>query len=95
MIEIATVLADRALHRREAADEFSIRPLQRLLGIDLDLARDVGDGEEQVADLLLDHSVIAAIDGGAQLGDFLFHLVEYVRGAPPVESDTRGFFRES
>ena len=50
----AALLAEPGFDEAEAADEFLVRRAQSALGIDLKVAGDVGDDEQEIAELLLD-----------------------------------------
>ena len=80
--------AGQLLHAREALLELARRAAQRRLGLDAELARVVGDGEEQVADFVLDGARRdRARRGGAHFAHLLVDLVEHVAGRGPVEAD--------
>ena len=81
----------------EAAGELFVGGAQGGFRIELQVARDVGDDEQQVAELLLDgargsglvtrSSAIAVLE----LGDLLLELGEHRRQRRPVEADLGGF----
>jgi hypothetical protein len=43
-----------ALDGGEAIAELPVGTLQRFLGVDVEMTREIGDGEDQVAELILD-----------------------------------------
>src|SRR5713101_1016147 len=80
----------------EAAGELLVRRTQRALRIDLQMAGDVGDDEQEIAELLLDRMR----DGGSfrvccnrllELGELLLELHQNRRQRRPVEADLRRF----
>ncbi len=72
---------------REAAAELAVGGGQGRLGIEVDFAGQVGEGEEEVADLLRDPAAVAALQRFAQLADLLFDLVQDGGRIGPVETD--------
>src|SRR5947209_5998976 len=54
----------------EAATEFAVGELQSGFGFDAEVARNVGDGEEQVAQLFTDALVFRLFIGGGARGRF-------------------------
>ena len=96
------MLGEPRLDVAEAADELLVRRPQRGLGIDLQVASDVGDDEQQVAELLLDLAARLFARGGAparvggerdllELGELLLELFEHRRERGPVEADLGRF----
>ena len=76
----------RDLDRAEALLELAIGFAQRFFGVDLEMACEVDDGEQQVADFLLDHL-------GRRGGDLVEFLDDLGLGAfdvGPVEAGARG-----
>jgi hypothetical protein len=71
----------------EAAPELEVRRRQGGLGVEIDLARQVGEGEEEVADLLGDLGALPPAEGFMQLCDLLVDLVKDGARVGPVEAD--------
>jgi hypothetical protein len=62
-----------------------------VLGVELEVACQVGDAEQEVAELVLQPVAGRAhCDLAAQLGDLFFHLVEHLVHMRPVEADAGG-----
>ena len=83
---------DGRLHVRESSRELLVGPPQRRFGLDLELARQVGDRKEEVSHLLfgppgVDRS--GRLHHFPNLFDFLANLRDDVVGAGPVEADRR------
>ena len=88
----AARLGEARLDVAEAADELLVRGPQRRLRIELQVARDVGDDEQEIAELLLDlRPGGSAVDLGFQLADLLLELGEHRGERRPVEADAGGF----
>ncbi len=79
-----------ALHGGEAGAELGVAAAQCGLGVDVEMAREVHGGEEQVAELGFDLVGVGAGDLGAQFGGFFGEFVEEAVGAGPVEPNLRG-----
>src|SRR5262245_8504826 len=73
--------------RLEAGGELVVRLTERGLGLDLELTREIGDREEQIAQLLGSASWIIR-ERLAQLRRLLVDLVQHVGRTCPVESDS-------
>jgi competence protein ComEC len=89
--QAAAGVSRSALHRVEAPLELVVGAAQRRLGLDAQMAREVRQREERVAQLLFE--ALSAVDGGgggAQFRDFFLDLVEDVLRASPVEPDGGG-----
>src|SRR5690606_21900890 len=78
---------ERLLDMAEPADELVVGGPQRRFGVDLEVAGDIGDYEQQVAELLLDAGLLACSDGGIELGELLLELAHDGREPRPVEAD--------
>ena len=72
--------------RAEAALDLPVRPAQGLFRIDSEPAADLGDREQQVAQLFGHAAFVAAPDLVAQFAEFLRHLADDRRGVRPVEA---------
>jgi competence protein ComEC len=70
----------------EATCELVVGGAERRLRFDPELAGEVGDGEEKIAELL-GGAGRAFGQRGAKLADLLVHLVDHVGGVRPVEAD--------
>ena len=79
--------ASRASMARKRVGELAVGGAQQRLGIVIELAGEVGDGEQQVADLLGDVRPIAGGEGVADLRRLLVDLLEHLRRRRPVEAD--------
>ena len=97
-LEVAPLRLRPGLDRPEPPGEFRRGSLKCALGVHLQVARVVGDGEQQVAKLLL-HVVgvcrvlaLALRNGFAKFAKLLLDLVDHAGGVLPVEAHARGFF---
>ena len=94
MPQVDAALGGQALDGLEAAAELGRRGPRRQLGVDADVAGDVDDGEQQVAELVGDLAGVAAGDGLAQLGQLLVDLGQRAGDVGPVEADLGRLARE-
>ena len=99
---VLAVPGETGLDRREASPELEVGGSERPFGIDLEMAGQVRDGEQQVADLLgpprgaarptSPASAAAAASPGSEqlleLGDLLVELGDDFARLPPVEADS-------
>jgi len=85
------LVRDLALDIVETLLELVVRQPERRLGLDAELAGEVGDGEEQVADLFLGFGRVRAKsgDGLPYFANLFVDLVEHILGLYPVETDGR------
>jgi hypothetical protein len=67
---------------------------QRVLGIEVEPARDLSETEEQVAELFAQMGRIVRLRCALELGDLLAHLREHASEVRPVEADARGTLAE-
>lgn len=70
-----------------AADEFLVRAAQRRLRVDIEMPGEIGQREQQVADLLRRCLAVAGDDLGLHLVDLLADLRQYGARVRPVEAD--------
>src|SRR5512138_1570428 len=86
----AALLPQAPLDVAETAFEFGVRAAQRRLRIDPEVAADVDDAEQHVAELVGDLRLPRLIaDFLAQLAELLVELVERAADVGPFESDQR------
>jgi hypothetical protein len=78
------------LHRIESAGEFVVGVAQAGFRVELQLAREVGQHEQQVADLIGQTGRIGVREFGAKFLNFLFKFGEDLIGVGPVEADGGG-----
>src|SRR6202040_3736413 len=91
-VEIGTgrMFGGEQLDAAKTAIELSRRPAQRRFRIDLELACEVGDGEEDIAQLVLQHGALRVpLDLRPEFGDLLDDLFHDRPGIGPVEADAR------
>src|SRR4029078_9650064 len=82
-------LGQPVLDELEAALELRSRVDERVLGVDAELASEVHDGEQEIAELAVDRGRVAGPRRRADLVDLLADLVERALPARPVEADLR------
>jgi branched-chain amino acid aminotransferase len=75
------------LDGREPAAELVVGMADAGFGIEFQLARQVGEHEQHVAELVLQAALVPARQLGAQFADFLVELVEHRRSVRPIEAD--------
>ena len=78
------------LHRSEAPGKLGIRMTQAVLRVEVKLARQVGEHEQQVAHLVLQPRPVRPAQFGAQLARFLLELVQHGIRVRPVERHPGG-----
>ena len=71
----------------EAALEFGVRAAQRRFGIDVEMAREVDHGKQEVADFAAKRLGVAGVDLRLDLIDLLPDLGEHGARVVPVEAD--------
>ncbi len=81
---------ERILDRREPALEFQVCRAQRTLGIDIEVAREIDDREQQIADLARDFLLLSAIELVCDLVGFLANFRQHRLRVVPVEADLAG-----
>jgi competence protein ComEC len=92
LLQGALAAAGCGLHPLEATLELVVGPAQRRLGLVSQETRQVGQGEEDVAELVLGFPRAWAMRGhrGAQFGHLFVDLVQHLVGRRPVEADRGG-----
>src|SRR5262245_54615133 len=86
----ASLLAQALLHVAETALEFAVSAPQGQLRIDPQVAANVDDAEQHVAELIADLPRAGLLaESGAQLTQFLVQLVERTGDIRPLEPDLR------
>ena len=83
------MLGQARLDVAKAALEFVVGSTQRRLGIDPAMSGEVGDGEQDVAQLVCDPSLVDGAGGqlGAEFAQFFLDFVDDRAGLFPVEAD--------
>lgn len=82
--------------RGQSAAEFRMGTAERAFGIDVEPAREVDDGEEQIADFVFDLAGLfgcGVIGDGMYFGDFFGDFVPYALDVGPVEGEFCSFAR--
>ncbi len=74
----------------EATGELLRGGAQGTLGVEVEVAGEVDEGEEHVAIFFLDGCGVAGADGGAKLGNLLVQLCVRAGGILPIETDLGG-----
>lgn len=59
--------------------------------VGIDMAGEIGDDEEQIADFLADRRLVAECERLLDFGGLFTDLVEHEPGIVPIETDGRGF----
>lgn len=91
VVQAAAGLSRAAFDRVEAALELVAGTAQRRLGLDAQMAREIRQREERVAQLLFEALLaVAGGGGGTEFSDFFLDLVQNVLGAGPVEAGGGG-----
>jgi hypothetical protein len=86
--------AQGSLNVLEAADEAADGHAQRILGRRIEETPEVGQGEEDITQLVLDGVAVSRGDGLVQLVQLLLELGAHAGGVRPVEPDAAGLLGE-
>ncbi len=92
VLETLTGFGGGIFHRPESAFELEVGAAQRAIGVDVELARQVGDGEQHVAQFVFHPVGVGRFQFILEFGQFLPDLGQHRFQVRPVESCPCGAF---